>query len=186
MTALAWHGFILWNKKNEVFEHFSHFHTLVQTQFQKNIQILRSDNGREFVNLKMKTFCHDKGLVHQTTCPYTPEQNGVSERKNRTLLEMARAMLIESNAHRIFWPEAIAASAYLTNRLPSTTLNLQTPLEVLSTLAHIPLPLTLKPRVFRCSFFVHIPKHKRTKLSPCVVKCVFVGYGSSQKSLLWS
>ena len=129
----------------------------------------------------MKTFCHEKGLVHQITCPYTPEQNGLSERKNRTLLEMARAMLIESNTPRHFWPEAIAASVYLTNRLPSSTLDLQTHLEVLSTLAQIPLPLTLQPWVFGCSVFVHIPKHERTKLSPCAIKCVFVGYGNSQK-----
>ena len=90
-------------------------------------------------------------------------------------------MLIESNTPRHFWPEAIAPSVHLANRLPSSTLDLQTPLEVLSTLAQIPQPLTLKPRVFGCSVFVHIPKHERTKLSPCAKKCVFVGYGHSQK-----
>lgn len=79
----------------------------------------------------MKTFCHSNGLVHQTTWPYTPEQNGVSERKNQTLLETARAMLIESKTPRQFWPEAIAASVYLANRLPSSILDLKTPLEVL-------------------------------------------------------
>lgn len=99
-TLMTWVYFM--KHKNEVFEHFTYFHALVQTQFQKNIKFLRSDSGGEFVNSKMKTFCHDNALVRKTTCPYTLEQNGVSERKNRTFLEKARAMLIESNTPRHF------------------------------------------------------------------------------------
>lgn len=124
-TRMTWACFM--KQKNDVFEHFSHFYTLVQTQFRKPIKILRSDNGGEFLNSKMKTFFHDKGLVLHTMCPYTPEQNDVAERMNRTLLEMARTMLIKFNTPRNFWLEAIAASVYLTNRLPSSTLDLQNP-----------------------------------------------------------
>ncbi|KAH6764438.1 hypothetical protein C2S51_015687 [Perilla frutescens var. frutescens] len=77
--------------------------------------------------------------------------------------------------------KAISTAVYLLNRLPTKSLALQTPLQCLSTIAHIPVPLTLKPRIFGCSVFIHIPKHTRTKLDPCAVKCVFVGYGVQQK-----
>lgn len=129
----------------------------------------------------MTNFFHNNGLIHQTTCPNTPEQNGVAERKNRIILEITRALIIESRVPPSFWPEAVATAVYLINRLPTKALQLKTPLQVLSKTAQIPLPLTLKPRIFGCSVFVHIPKHERTKLDPCAVKCVFLGYGINKK-----
>ena len=63
----------------------------------------------------MKHFLLEHGLVHQTSCPDTPQQNGIAERKNRTLLEITQALLIESNAPASFWPEAIATTIYLSN-----------------------------------------------------------------------
>ncbi|KAH6766312.1 hypothetical protein C2S52_017295 [Perilla frutescens var. hirtella] len=78
-------------------------------------------------------------------------------------------------------PEVLATSVYLINRLPTKALNLQTPLQALSTQAQIPMALTLKPRVFGCSVFVHLPKTNHHKFSPCAVKCVFIGYGVHQK-----
>lgn len=178
-TRMTWIYFL--QQKSQVFEKFTHFYAMIQTQFKTNIQVLRSDNGGEFVNSQMKNFCQQKGMIHQTTCPYTPEQNGVAERKNRILLEMTRAMMIESQVPKTFWPEAVATSVYLLNRLPTKTLQLQTPLQKLSSLTKIPPTHSLQPRVFGCSVFVHIPKNDRTKLSPCAIKCVFVGYGMFQK-----
>nr|GFB24555.1 putative ribonuclease H-like domain-containing protein [Tanacetum cinerariifolium] len=145
--------------------------------FQKSVQIFRSENGGEYVNSQMKLFFQSKGIVHQTTCPHTPEQNGVAERKNRLLLEMTRALIIESHVPKSFWPEALATATYLINRLPTKILKMKTPLETLSEYTTIPQPLTLQPKVFGCTVFVHIPKSYRDKLDPCAEKCVFVGYG---------
>jgi hypothetical protein len=72
-----------------------------------------------------------QGIVHQTTCPDTPQQNGVAERKNRHLLEVVRALLIESHMPLSYWGEALTSSVYLINRVPSSTLDFQTPLQVL-------------------------------------------------------
>lgn len=129
----------------------------------------------------MKRFIIDHGLLHQTTCPYTPQQNGVAERKNRTLLEITRALMIESHVPVHFWPEAIATATYLTNRLPTKPLNYDTPLDILET--HVPIPSShsLPPRVFGCIVYVHLQKGVRTKLEPRAVKCVFLGYGVNQK-----
>ncbi|CAA0818853.1 cysteine-rich RLK (RECEPTOR-like protein kinase) 8 [Striga hermonthica] len=126
-------------------------------------------------------FLREKGITHQTTCPYTPQQNGVAERKNRLILEMTCAMLIESQSPTFLWPEAVATSVYLLNRLPTKALAMSTPLDALSTMCTLPSVLSLEPRVFGCTVFIHVPKIHRTKFSPCSVKCVFVGYGKSQK-----
>ena len=129
----------------------------------------------------MQKYFSERGIIHQTTCPHTLEQNGVAERKNRTLLEMTRVLVIESRVPKIFWSEALASSVYLINRLPTRILNLEKPIDVLSTMHQIPPPLNLEPRVFGCTVYVHIPKHDRSKLAPRSVKCVFLGYRTNQK-----
>ncbi|XP_071687473.1 uncharacterized protein [Rutidosis leptorrhynchoides] len=101
-TRMTWTYFL--TNKSEVFDKFTTFSNMVQTQFQSKIQVLRSDNGGEFVNSQMKLFCEERGIIHQTTCPHTPQQNRVAERKNRILLEITRALMIESNVPRSFWP----------------------------------------------------------------------------------
>ncbi|XP_035838498.1 uncharacterized protein LOC110908724 isoform X1 [Helianthus annuus] len=178
-TRMTWVYFL--KHKSEVFDKFKLFYTMVQTQFKTNIQILRSDNGGEYVNTSMKQFIQEKGMIHQTTCPKHPEQNGVVERKNGILVEMARALMLESKVPKSFWPEAINTAVYLLNRLPTKALDLKTPLDTLSTFTKLPPPLTLPPRVFGCTVFPHIPKTERSKLDPCAEKCVFVGYGVNQK-----
>nr|XP_043639067.1 uncharacterized protein LOC122610138 [Erigeron canadensis] len=126
--------------------------------FQQSIKIVRSDNGGEYVNSQMKQFFQLKGIIHQTTCPHTPQQNGVAERKNRLLLEMTRALVIESCVPKQFWPEAVATATYLINRLPTKILKMKTPLKTLTTYHTLPSALTLPPKVFGCTVFVHIPK----------------------------
>jgi hypothetical protein len=81
------------------------------------IRAIRSDNGSEFRNSRFEIFCHDLGLEHQFSSPYTPPQNGVVERKNRTLCEMARTMLDEHRTSRRFWVEAVNTACYVSNRI---------------------------------------------------------------------
>ncbi|KAJ0478882.1 putative RNA-directed DNA polymerase [Helianthus annuus] len=178
-SRMTWVYFM--KHKSEVPEKFFMFYKMIQTQFKKKLQILRSDNGGEFVNQSMKNFFQENGLIHQTTCPNTPQQNGVVERKNRVLLEKCRAMIIESQTPQYFWPEAIATSVYLLNRLPTQILKHKTPLQTLASQVPIPSVLTLLPRVFGCTVYVHIPKSDRNKLEPCAEKCLFVGYATHQK-----
>jgi len=149
---------------------------MIHTQFGKKIQVLRSYNGGEFVNKSMQEFLRENGLIHQTSCPNTPQQNGVAERKNRKLLEMTRAMIFYAQVPTRFWPEAVATSAYLLNKVPSQTLNHRTPIQILATQTNIPPVQMLPPRVFGYFVFVHISEANKTKFDPCADKCVFVGY----------
>ncbi|BBH05273.1 ABC-2 type transporter family protein [Prunus dulcis] len=86
---------------------------IMETQFNARIQILRSDNGGEFVNHDFQTYFQTHGIIHETTCPQTPQQNGVAERKNRHLLETARALLIGGHVPRHHWDDAVVTAVHL-------------------------------------------------------------------------
>ena len=88
--------------KHEVGLHLINFHEMVKTQFGKDIKRIRCDNGGEFISIKMFDFYAKKGIVLETTCPYTPQQNGVVERKHRHLLETACALLFQANLPKTF------------------------------------------------------------------------------------
>jgi Reverse transcriptase (RNA-dependent DNA polymerase)/Integrase core domain len=178
-TRMTW--LYVLKTKDEVASVFKSFFNMVQNQFNWSIKFLRSDNGGEFVNKTLRDFFHSNGIIHETSCVGTPQQNGVAERKNRHILETARSMLLEYEVPQVYWDHAVSAAVYLINRMPSNVLNFQTPLQVLSSYVSIPSILNLPPKVFGCVAFVHIQKHQRSKLEPCAEKCVFVGYGQNQK-----
>jgi transposase InsO family protein len=88
-----------------------------QNEFGLGIKKIRSDNGTEFKNSQIKGFLEEEGIKHEFSSPYTPQQNGVVERKNRTLLDMARTMLDEYKTSDRFWAEAVNTACYAINRL---------------------------------------------------------------------
>ncbi|KAI5324789.1 hypothetical protein L3X38_033862 [Prunus dulcis] len=159
----------------------SYFYQYVATQFDKKITTLRSDNKGGYVNHDLHTFLSQHGIVHQTTCAYTPQQNGVAERKNRHLLEVVRASLFEDCMPHHFWGEALCSAAYLINRTPSSTLQYQTPFQTLTTLFPMSSTPNLEPRLFGCVAYAQVYPHQRGKLDPCALRCVFVGYAATQK-----
>ena len=166
--------------KSEVFSLFQKFYNMVHTQFQKAIKILRSDSGGEYMSHDFSAFLSDKGILHQKSCPHTPQQNGVAERKNRHILETVRTLLLESLVPPTFWCDAAQTAVYLLNRHPSSILGKTTPYEAL--FGHTPSYSHL--RVFGCLCFVHLPPTERTKLSPQAAKCLFLGYSTENKGFL--
>eukprot|EP00268_Persea_americana_P063208 TRINITY_DN8175_c0_g1_i7.p1 TRINITY_DN8175_c0_g1~~TRINITY_DN8175_c0_g1_i7.p1 ORF type:complete len:107 (-),score=6.52 TRINITY_DN8175_c0_g1_i7:1366-1686(-) len=95
MIIVVTHGYISCDS-NLMFSIFQNFHYMVSTQFQKSIKILRSDSGGEYVSTEFSSFLSNKGIIHQKSCPHTPQQNGIAERKNRHILEIVRTLLVES------------------------------------------------------------------------------------------
>ncbi|KAA0059998.1 putative polyprotein [Cucumis melo var. makuwa] len=128
-TRLTWVYLI--TDKSEVPSIFQNFYHTIKTQFHTKIAILRSDNGREFQNHNLSEFLASKGIVHQTSCAYTPQQNGVAKRKNRHLVEVARSLMLSTSLPSYLWGDAIFTAAHLINRMPSRILHLQTPLDCL-------------------------------------------------------
>ena len=117
-------------------------------------------------------FCGEKGISHEFTVPYCPQQNGVAERMNRTIMERARSMLYQVKLPLDFWAEACSRAVYLHNRSPTTALKDETPFERLfgrrPDISHL--------RVFGCVSYVHVPDGQRRKLDAKACKSIFVGY----------
>ncbi|RVW97724.1 Retrovirus-related Pol polyprotein from transposon RE2 [Vitis vinifera] len=154
---------------------------MIETQYNAKVRVLRSDNGGEYQSSDLQKYLEGHDIIHQTTCSNTPQQNGVAERKNRHLLEVVRASLIAAKTQISYWGEAITSAAYLINRVPSNSINFQTPLQALTNAVVAPIVPNLPPRVFGCVAFVHLHKHQRTKLTSHALQCVFVGYALHKK-----
>ncbi|KZV56298.1 hypothetical protein F511_00295 [Dorcoceras hygrometricum] len=165
--------------KDEAFKAFKDWKMMVETQTGKKIKKLRTDNGLEYCSTEFKDFCKQEGIVRHYTVPNTPQQNGLAERMNRTILERVRCMLADSGLPRMFWAEAVVTASYLINRCPSTALEFKTPQEVWT--GHRPDFSNL--RAFGCTAFAHI---RQDKLQPRAKKCVLLGYPENVKGYkLW-
>lgn len=105
--------------------------SLIQNQIKVTVKVLRTENGSEFVNKSLHTYLTDLGIIHQTSCMYTPQQNGLVERKHRHLLNCARALRFHSALPLIFWGDYLLTAAYLINRTPTAVLGYKSPYEVL-------------------------------------------------------
>ena len=133
---------------------------------------IRTDNGGEYVNDALKDYLGKKGVLPETTVPYTPQQNGAAERLNRTIMERVRAMLVDAGLKPFLWAEAACTANYLRVVSPASGRS-KTPWE----LFHGCKPDVSDLRVFGCTVYVHVPKEKRNKLDPVNRKGVLVGYG---------
>jgi hypothetical protein len=127
LTRMCWIYFLRY--KSEVAAVFWKFKAHVENQSNSQIQILRSDNGTEYLSNQFQQFCDEAGIEHQLTAPYTPQQNGVSERKNRSIMEMVRCMLHQKELPKKLWAEAASTTVFIQNRLPTRALQNQTPFE---------------------------------------------------------
>ena len=134
----------------ELFSIFQKFYAEIRTQFNTSIRILRSDNAKEYFSTPFSSFMSSHGILHQSSCAYTPQQNGVTERKNHHLVETARTLLLHHKVPQRFWGDAILAACYLINRMPSSVLHNQIPHTIL--LPTQPL-FYLPPHVFSCVCF---------------------------------
>ena len=163
--------------KSEVFQHFKHFKTLFEKEIGMQIKCLRSDGGGEYFSNEFSTFLDEQGIKQQFTCCYTPQQNGVVERKNMIIAEVARALMTEKEMSKYYWAEALNAALYIVNRTPTAVIHGMTPKEKFTgkkpDLSHL--------KVFGCLAYVHIPDELRSKLDPKAEKCVFIGYSLEQK-----
>ena len=165
-------------KKSEALEVFKIFKSLAENLSGRKIKIFRTDNGTEYLSKAFQNFLKEHGIQHQTTIPYTPQQNGVAERANRTIVECARTMIHAQGLGKEFWGEAVVTATYLKNRSPTkSTDNNRTPYEVWTgrkpSLGHL--------QIFGCTAYTFIPKEKRTKFDSKTQKTIFVGYCEDSK-----
>ena len=163
------------NKKSEALEKFKEFEKAVTNETGLQIGALRTDNGGEYLSKEFQKYLVDKGIKQELTVPHTPEQNGVAERLNRTLVESGRAMMAHAGLPMSFWAEAVATAVYLKNRICTSLLKETTPYETWygrkPDLKHL--------KVFGCSAYALIPEQR--KLEKRAKKMCFVGYDRTSK-----
>jgi hypothetical protein len=117
-------------KKSEVIEKFNEYKCLVEKKTERKIKTVRSDNGTEYTSHYLEDFLKQEGIRHELTVEYTPQQNGVAERKNRSLVETARCLMIQSGLSASFWAEAILTANHIRNRCPSRSLGGEIPFKM--------------------------------------------------------
>ena len=169
------YGYIyLMRVKSESFEKFKEFKSEVENQLNRKIKTLRSDRGGEYLSHEFTDYLKECGIVSQRTPPGTPQWNGVSERRNRTLLDMVRSMTCEAQLPPNLWGYALETAVFILNRVPSKSVR-KTPYEIWK--GRVPNMSFLK--IWGCEVFVK--KLTSDKLEPKSDKCFFVGYPKETK-----
>ena len=164
--------------KDQALLMFDKFKRLVENSQNRRIKILRTDRGGEFLSTNFTRLCEDAGIDRQFTAPYTPQQNGVVERRNRTVMGMARSLLKSMSVPREFWGEAVRHSVYLLNQLPTKALGSRTPFEVW----HGKKPHLGHLRVFGCKGHVKVITPNLKKLDDRSIPMVYLGVEDGSKA----
>ncbi|GJR25903.1 retrovirus-related pol polyprotein from transposon TNT 1-94 [Tanacetum coccineum] len=174
-SRFTWVKFL--RSKDETPEFVTNFLKQIQVGLNKTVRFIRTDNGTEFVNQALSAYYEGVGITHQKSVPRTPQQNGVVERRNRTLVEAARTMMIFSKAPMFLWAEAVATACYTQNRSLIHTRHNKTPYE----LVHEKKPDLTFFRVFGALCY---PTNDSENLGKFQAKAdigIFVGYAPSRK-----
>lgn len=150
---------------------------MIKTQFHTTIQKFNTDNGTEFVNRSVYQLFSEHGILHQRSCPHTPQQTGVVERRHRSLLNTARALMFTSGLSMRFWPYSLLTATWLVNRVPSKVLDWSCPYEML--FKKEPNYGLLRP--FGCLAFAVDLSPSRGKFESRSIKCIFLGYDVHHK-----
>ncbi|WVZ97244.1 hypothetical protein U9M48_042794 [Paspalum notatum var. saurae] len=175
-SQFSWVFFM--ESKDEAFGFVRDLVLKLRNESHKAMRAIRGDNGGEFRNSRFENFCRDLGLEHQFSSPYTPPQNGVVERKNRTLVEMARTMLDEHRTPRRFWAEAVNTACYIANRIFLRAFLGKTSYE----LRFGRQPSVKHLRAFGCRCFVLKKAGHLDKFESRCLDGIFLGYASNSRA----
>jgi len=164
----------LMKNKSETRDLLQSFIVHVKNQFCKNVKIIRTDNGKEFY---WKEFYEKHGIIHQTSCNETPQQNSIVERKHQHILNITRCLIFQSRLPKAFWCYVVLHSVFLINRILSPVIHNKSPYELLYNTA----PCLSHIKVFGCLCFASTLEQNRHKLDPRARKCIFLGFKQGTK-----
>jgi transposase InsO family protein len=166
-------------KKSEAIDMFLHYQAWTEKKTGNKIKVLRSDGGGEYDSGRFNRVLQQQGIVRQVSAPYSQQQNGVSERWNRTVVESARTMLAHARLPIVdYWTDAVSTATHVRNRMPTSTLTDQTPFQAF----HGSKPNIDYLRVFGCIAYSLIPNVKRKKLDQKAQRCIMLGYATNYKA----
>ncbi|KAM2874298.1 hypothetical protein COP2_017588 [Malus domestica] len=168
------------SNKSDVFTIFVRFYNFVLTQFGKHIKSLQTDGGGEYVSHRFTSFLAQKGIVQCISCPYTPQQNGMAERKHRHIVETAITLLNTAGLTPEFWYFACAHSVFLINRMPCKTLLMCSPYQCL----YQKVPDVQSLKIFGSAMFPWLRPYNANKLQARSAMCIFLGYFMGYKGVI--
>ncbi|WVZ81780.1 hypothetical protein U9M48_029122 [Paspalum notatum var. saurae] len=169
---------VLLTRKDEVAGAIKKFQAGVEVETGRKLRVLRTDRGGEFTAVTFEEYCTEKGVHRQLTAPYSPQQNGVVERRNQTVMAMARCLLKARKVPGTFWGEAVSTAVFLLNRSPTKSVTGKTPYEAW----HGEKSVVQFLRTFGCIAHVKVTHPHAAKLDDRSVKMVFVGYEPGSKA----
>jgi hypothetical protein len=174
-STLTWVAFL--KEKFEAFVKFKIFKALTVTQTGKRLKVVRSDWGGEFMSRDFKEFCDEHGIKREYTIPRTPQQNGVVERQNRTVQEMARSMMNEKNIGQTYWVEEIHTTVHVLNKAQLRPQSNKTPYELwfgrLASIKHF--------RVFGSKCYIKNNDENLNKYDDRADERIFLGYPTNNE-----
>uniref|UniRef100_A0A2N9F7W8 Integrase catalytic domain-containing protein n=1 Tax=Fagus sylvatica TaxID=28930 RepID=A0A2N9F7W8_FAGSY len=177
-TKFCW--VYLLKNKSDTFTTFQQFKAMAEKHYNSSIHFLRTDCGGEFTSTAFNSYCANSGIIHHLTCPHTPQQNGVAERKHRHLIQTTLALLSQSGLSLSYWSYALATASHLINKLPTPLLNMSSPWEQL----HNVKPNLSYLKTFGCKCFPLLTPYNTYKLQPKTTSCIFLGYPPTTKGYL--
>ena len=159
-------------KKSETYSKFYEFKVLVEKESGKQVKALRSDNGGEYISSEFKDFCSKEGIRRELIAPHNTQRNGVTERKNKMIVGVARAMLHDQGPPIHLWAEACNTVVYVQNHCPHRVLGMSTPKEAFfgkkPDISHL--------NIFGSPVYIHVTKDARKNMEPTAEVGIFVGY----------
>ena len=171
----------LLQRKDQALEAFQAYQSRAEKEAGRKIEALRTDGGGEYARQHFQRYLKSSGIVHRVSPPYTPSQNGLAERANRTLMEGARCMKEDFKLKKEFWGYAVATAAHIHNRLPSRSHEDRSPLQhwtgTVPSIGYL--------RVFGSVTYTLVPAQKRSKFDARSTKCILVGYDENSGSKVY-
>ncbi|GJR47278.1 zinc finger, CCHC-type containing protein [Tanacetum coccineum] len=159
--------------KDQAFDTFKEYKSTIEKELRTTLKMLRTDRGEEFTQ-----YCKENGITRQLTAPYSPQQNGVVERRNRTIMSTTRCMMKATNIPQNFWAEAVRHAIYILNSIPTKALEDVTPYEAIKQKK----PNLENLKVFGCIAYAKIPSQHLTKLDDRSTKMVYLGNEQGSKA----
>ncbi|GJZ22768.1 zinc finger, CCHC-type containing protein [Tanacetum coccineum] len=164
--------------KDQVFDTFKEYKSTVEKELRTTLRMLRTDRGGEFTSNEFTQYCKENGIARQLTAPYSPQQNGVVERRNRTIMSTTRCMMKATNMPQDFWAEAVRHAIYILNSVPTKALEDITPYEAIKNRK----PNLENLKVFGCIAYAKVPSQHLTKLDDRSTKMVYLGNEQGSKA----
>ncbi|GJW88831.1 ribonuclease H-like domain, reverse transcriptase, RNA-dependent DNA polymerase [Tanacetum coccineum] len=166
------------NTKDQAFDTFKEYKSTVEKELRTTLKMLRTDRGGEFTSNEFTQYCKENGIARQLTAPYSPQQNGVVERRNRTIMSATRCMMKATNMPQNFWAEAVRHAIYILNSVPTKALEDITPYEAIKQRK----PNLENLKVFGCIAYAKVPSQHLTKLDDRSTKMVYLGNEQGSKA----